>query len=519
MAYPYRKPYQKKAPSVMVDLSTPKARPTFTPSAYQSAIREWLLTGKGNATIVATAGSGKTSTLVMLAFDLPTKTDAIFLAFGKAIADELSTKLPFPASTFHSLCNRAVRSAIQARARMFPQLDARKVDSILDRTYGDSILPIRSAVARLVGLAKNECLMPNASDDDISILIDRHDISWDSNDSVSEVCTIVRSTLLACTRELATIDFDDMMWLVPVFNLTLDKHDVVMVDEAQDTNPLQRDILRRLMGPSSRLIAVGDHSQAIYGFRGASNDALEILAREFGTVELPLTVSYRCPTSVVAMASAYGVIEAAPNAREGTVARPATYKFSDFASGDLVLCRNTAPLVTLAYRLLARRIPARIKGRDIGNGLKALIVKLVGKRGTLDSLPDKLSAYQEREVSAALAKRQENKAQAIADKCESIIALVDSMTEDDRSRGIDGLLTIIDGMFTDRNETDVVFLSTVHKSKGLERQRVTILDWHLMPSKMARQEWQQKQERNLQFVAITRSQDVLTFIDSETIKD
>jgi hypothetical protein len=44
----------------------PIERPSYTPSAYQQAIIDWLLTGTGNALVDAKAGSGKTSTLCML---------------------------------------------------------------------------------------------------------------------------------------------------------------------------------------------------------------------------------------------------------------------------------------------------------------------------------------------------------------------------------------------------------------------------------------------------------------------
>jgi superfamily I DNA/RNA helicase len=55
-------------------------------------------------------------------------------------------------------------------------------------------------------------------------------------------------------------------------------------------------------------------------------------------------------------------------------------------------------------------------------------------------------------------------------------------------------------------------LCTVHKAKGLEWNRVYILDEFLMPSKYARQAWQQQQETNLQYVAVTRAKQELKFI-------
>ncbi len=48
-------------------------------------------------------------------------------------------------------------------------------------------------------------------------------------------------------------------------------------------------------------------------------------------------------------------------------------------------------------------------------------------------------------------------------------------------------------------------LSTVHRAKGLEAQRVWVLRPDLMPHPMARQDWAVEQERNLIYVAVTRA--------------
>jgi ATP-dependent DNA helicase UvrD/PcrA len=454
----------------------------------------------------------------LIARALPASASATFLAFNKSIATELSTRLPFPCSTFHSLCFKAVGKAITARTRAWTKVDAKKTDSLIDREYGDTINSVRSTVVKLVSLCKGENYAPSVSDEAITELIDRHDITWeDTSFTIRDIFEIVRAILTSSVKNLATVDFDDMLWLVPQLNVKLDTFAYVLVDEAQDTNPVQRAILSRLMTPTSRLIAVGDNAQAIYGFRGATSDALNLITEEFNCTTLPLSISYRCPSSVVQLAQKYGAIEARPNAPEGTVAFPVTFKLTSFEANDLVLCRNTAPLVTVAYRLIAARIPATIKGRDIGNGLKTLIKKLAGRSPQLDTLTDKVSEYMARETALALVKSQEGKAQSITDKCESIIALIDSLTDDDRAQGINGLYSVIDSLFSDTARAGAVLLSTVHKSKGLEAQRVIILDWKLCPSRFARQAWQRDQERNIQFVAVTRSKDTLIFVDSDTV--
>ena len=64
-----------------------------------------------------------------------------------------------------------------------------------------------------------------------------------------------------------------------------------------------------------------------------------------------------------------------------------------------------------------------------------------------------------------------------------------------------------------------ITLSTVHKSKGREWQRVFILGRNMyMPSRYARQQWQLDQENNLIYVAITRSQNELVYVELEPKK-
>jgi superfamily I DNA/RNA helicase len=74
------------------------------------------------------------------------------------------------------------------------------------------------------------------------------------------------------------------------------------------------------------------------------------------------------------------------------------------------------------------------------------------------------------------------------------------------------LVAHIGVLFTDGRRG--VILSTIHKAKGLEAERVYFLDRFLIPSKYARKGWQREQEQNLLYVALTRSKNFLYFINS-----
>ena len=148
-------------------------------------------------------------------------------------------------------------------------------------------------------------------------------------------------------------------------------------------------------------------------------------------------------------------------------------------------------------------------GRDLGAGLTSL-VKRVKARG-IDALIEKLIAWRDREVAKHTAKGEELKAEAITDRVECVLTVIDSLDENHRT--VPALLAAIEGLFSDQG--GCLTLSTVHKAKGKEWQTVAILRPDLMPSKWARQDWQADQEQNLIYVAYTRAKKNLIFIEAE----
>lgn len=493
------------------------------PSAYQSAIFDFVRDGTGNAIVDAVPGSGKTTTSVWAADYIPSTSSAIFLAFNKAIADTLSRKLPahVPAKTFHSFCFKPTQAYVSARAgRQVRSAEPKKLDILADELFPrheTHLLPLRSPVMRLVSLMKGSALLPGAPAQQLHDLISHYDIECESDDFTDDDIIDYARDLLARSNDAPMFDFDDMLYLPVIANLKLPKFDFVLVDESQDTNTVQRLLLRKIMHPRSRLIAVGDPRQSIYGFRGASHDSMDRIAQDFECTTLPLSICYRCSTSVVNHAAElYPGIQAAPNAPTGSVTYPTKFAMTDFRPDDLVMCRNTAPLVQLAYKMISRRQPCKIMGRDIGRGLTSLVKKLAGRSNDLTVLSTRLNDHRDAEVSKAMARHQESKAQSVADKADSILALLDSLTPEDADQGVIGLIRVIDSLFSD-NGPNVTTLCTAHRAKGLEAPRAFILDSNLMPSRYARQDWQKIQERNLMYVARTRAMLDLVYVNSDTI--
>ena len=83
------------------------------------------------------------------------------------------------------------------------------------------------------------------------------------------------------------------------------------------------------------------------------------------------------------------------------------------------------------------------------------------------------------------------------------------------SNGIDDPMVVVNkirDIFSDDNRSGIC-LSNVHKSKGLESERVFIIHSELFPSKYATTPWEIEQERNLEYVAYTRAKTTLGFIN------
>ena len=495
---------------------------TFAPSTYQQNFFDFVANGRGSCILVAVAGAGKTTSVVKALSFIP-RGSAQLLAFNTTIAKELQERIleekldpqRFSAKTFHSLGNGAVFKFLKNKRVYAKKPDSGKVRSIMRGMFGEDVIEVYGDFAtRLVGLAKGEGIGPLVPDtmDAWYSIVSHHDLTLDSDGADETTGIEIARKLLAASNEsakLGEMDFDDMLYLPLLWKLKLWQNEWVFIDEAQDTNPVRRALAKLALKPGGRLVAVGDPNPAIYGFTGASHDSLDLIRREFIAIELPLTVSYRCAKAIVRQAQeVVSHIEAFEGAEEGVVETlPIAKALESLVPGDAILCRNVAPLVTLAYRLIGEGRGVKMVGRDIGAGLVSLIKKAKAK--SIDSLETKLTEWRERETAKHLAKGEEQKAEAINDRVESIFAVIANLSLNDRT--IPALIKSIEGMFDD-NANGVLVLSSIHKAKGREWNTVAVLRQDLSPSKWARQDWQFQQEMNLIYVRDTRAKSRLVFM-------
>jgi len=530
---------------------------SFVPSIAQNRIFDWIEFGSGNAIVKARAGSGKSTTIVQGARFIPANEDAVILAFNAPVAKEMGTKIEalgeelgrvlsnIRASTFHSLGFGAVCKKLGRRIEikldgakmhklfqrmvveeggLFPDPDYSEYGTLcveMTREFRSRMLGIYGEfVVKLAELAKGVgigAISPDIDQRWIKV-IEHHCLELESTDGSEETgIALAQKLLLRSNKEALTgsLDFHDQLYLPLLWNLRLKQYDWVIIDEAQDTNDVRRELARRALKTGGRFIAVGDPNQSIYGFTGASTDAMDLIATEFNTVEFPLSVSYRCSRAAIKYAQEIVPdIEAAPNAREGLVVNiPMIEALKRLTSTDVVICRNTAPLVNLAFSLIASGRGCTILGRDIGAGLVSLIKKR-NARG-IEDLSTKLDQYLNRETQKLKDKGEDARAASLADRVNCITTVISNLHEKDRT--IPALLRWLEKMFDDK--TGVLSLCTGHKAKGKEWDRVAILRPDLMPSKWAKAGWQADQEENLQYVVRTRTRDELYITESPEVRE
>jgi hypothetical protein len=569
--------------NVLLPKPTPKKVPKVDPIHHRK-------TASGSTTaphlvIEARAGTGKTTTLVeglkMMKGEgspfTPSPQQAIiwdsmkesqgasritFSAFNRSIKAELAKRVPAgcEAVTTHSLGLSIITGAL---GRM--EIEPDRVSNLLVKITGMDMFTLRRrkfevmvAVKKIVGLCKMNLVGGvigdfegfSVSSEALDELVSYYDIELNGNRR--EVYTLVNDVLFDCLKveNDRTIDYDDMIWIPIIRDLSASPRDMLLVDEAQDLNRCQQALARKVVKGGGRLVFCGDPKQAIYGFAGADSESMPRMIDELkgttrGVEHLWLTVTRRCAKAIVREAQQYVPdFEAHEGNPEGEVLRMKVagedhpskqvdqtcqecgekvkrvddtvmcscgmerLSYRAFVgSGDMIISRVNAPLVSECFKFLRAGKKANIQGRDIGKGLISTIKKV--KASGIKDLYQKLEEWEDGQVKKEEAKKtpNENRIQAIHDRVDCIKCFMEE------SETIDQLIGKINQIFTDDSDGGIL-LSSIHKAKGLEANRVFFLRTvdAPCPHPMAKTKWAQEQEKNLCYVAITRAINTLVHV-------
>lgn len=482
----------------------------FSPA--QKAIEKEVKEGTGHIAVEATAGAGKSTTLLMCLNAIPKTKKTIFISFSKAIVEELRPRIPkhVKASTLHSLGCRMIMKHypgvkidddkyFREAIKMFPKekdFNSKKAKENFKKSYW---------IKDIVNFARMTLTPFNQND--IEGMCKYYGLDF-TEDVMKYSLEILKGL---SNEKIKSIDFTDMIYL-PVSRSEIidEKFDVICIDEMQDLGNNQKVFIESILANKGRFIAVGDGKQAIYSFAGSNVDSFYQFQQKEGMKKFHLPVTYRCSKQVVELAkTVYDDIEAWEGAIEGEV-RHGSY--AEIGEGDMVLSRTTMPLIELYFLLLERNIKATIIGKDIESGLVEFAKRIMAPA-------DKIVQMKINAEIDALKEELKELGFIKVEKHQRYVSLIEKI------QVIELILRKIDNPMELVNKIHEIFaenksaarLMTIHRSKGLEAKRVFVIESHnkkaLMPSEYATQEWELIQEKNLAFVCYTRAKESTILID------
>ncbi len=277
--------------------------------------------GDGPLLVLAVAGSGKTRAIAyraayLVAAQGVSASHLLCLTFTNKAAGEmqerigqlLNSKLTgITIATFHSLCARLLRAhhgLIKRSCRfvIYDEEDTRRLGREVAKDLGveGSWEQIRSDINRL----KNLGVLPEG---DLARMFETYDPQ-------GRYITLLHQAYHLYERKLTRYDALDFTDLLLKVILMLEQYPEILdrlrhhyrhllVDEYQDTCPLQERLLRLLSGPEYNLCVVGDDDQAIYAFRHADvTGILTFEARYPGAKLVRMEQNYRSTGSIIEVA-------------------------------------------------------------------------------------------------------------------------------------------------------------------------------------------------------------------------
>jgi DNA helicase-2/ATP-dependent DNA helicase PcrA len=475
----------------------------FVPTEEQTAVVERARSTTDNILLSALAGAAKTSTLVLIAEAIP-ETQILCLAFNKRIAVEMQERLPSncQAMTLNSLGHRTWSEATGRRIRIEASKTYTIMKELVDAHPDKFTLYENFAeLMRIVDFGKSCGYVPTGHYERAKRLMDDDAFFNHIEQKLSpiEIEVVIAATLISLKQAFEGLcDYNDQILMPTVFHGAFPRYPLTLVDEAQDLSALNHATLRKMIG-TRRLIAVGDPNQAIYGFRGAHEESMGTLRREFNMTEMHLSISFRCPIAIVEHSHWRAPTMRWPEwAKQGEVSYLNSWTPDDLSESATIICRNNAPLFRVAIKLLTADRPVELHGKDVVAGLTKIMSKFGGSDMRTVDVLDRIDVWEEQQK----AKTKHRAHGSIEDRAECMRVFCT------RGRTLGDALAYAQHMVQLHSPLKMM---TGHKSKGLEFEHVFFLDEHLIGIT--------DQEPNLRYVIITRAQETLTYIESEKFID
>lgn len=534
----------------------------FEPTYEQKLIFDFFENENGHGMIDAVAGSGKTSTLINGIKFIPSNNRILFCAFNKKIQQEILNKTSAFSNVIVKTTYALGLSILRYHHPIFKekQKDTSKFYHLLndklrkkkdsweflkESVFTDSFKKIQniyysnkqkdepdlfyktfySNYYKLINLTRYT-LSYNKSVAKFKELIIRYgiDINIENEDEVLGYKDFIFNMInegISQSLKYGIYDFADMIFLPSVLKLQpKHKFDVIFIDECQDLSNAQLQVALFYRSQQSRIFAVGDPYQSIYGFAGASPKSFDNLKLILNPSIFLLTNCFRCSKKIIELAKEIRPDIKTKSKIEGEIEK---IKFSEIpklaVAQNLILSRFNSELFDILFDLLKQKVKCKILGKDeILKQLKSIIPE--------DEIRNKLYYRDLEHHLTLILNKAENKLKsnpANFEKLENLkdaIAVICSCYKQSKdSKNLEELFNFIDNLI-EGEDNDSVILSSIHRAKGLEAEVVFIISYDELPyKKEGMLDWQTYQENCLKYVAITRAKNKLFLCSSPPKKE
>ena len=280
--------------------------------------------GEGPSLVIAGAGSGKTRTLVYrVAYLIDSGVDPsniLLLTFTRKSAQEMLARVGdligarsqrVCGGTFHSVANLLLRRygrsiGVEPGFTILDRGDAEDLIALMRAQLGlnekDKRFPRKGTIMEMVSKSANTLRSLD------KIILDEFGHFADHMEDLGQL----QQAYQAAKRQKQLLDYDDLLVMLRQL-LLLDEsarttisrqYRYILVDEYQDTNRLQAEVIRQLASTHNNVMIVGDDSQSIYGFRGATfKNIMEFPTLFPGTTMYKLEENYRSTQPILNLAN------------------------------------------------------------------------------------------------------------------------------------------------------------------------------------------------------------------------
>ncbi|WP_457641237.1 3'-5' exonuclease [Persephonella sp.] len=425
-------------------------KPTEEQLAVINALRK-----ANNIKIYAYAGAGKTTTLKML-----TQTYSaykfLYLAFNRSIATEAKQKFPFNTyiRTTHALALSMVKNDLKVEnPKNLKVIDIIDLYDIGDYSFAKLILDSFRMYCHSDKDKINEENIYSLIASDKDVLASYQILKKIYKNVLTETTEKVQDLWNKMIDGYIHMTHD---FYLKYFQLNIDKYkykmrwDVILLDEAQDTNDVTLDIFKKI--PVEKKVMVGDVYQKIYGFRGSVN-AME---KWNADIQLWLSTTFRFHSRIAQQAN-----QILKNFRKESVLIKTVREPDNKIETVAFLSRTNSGLIEIADALIEKgklfntirnaedifRLPLSVLG--FIEGYKGIKDKWLFRFDSIEELREFAEMVNDIELKTAI-----NIALAYKHRLYEIFDIVQGMN---------------------RLKANI-FLSTAHTAKGLEWDRVIIWD-------------------------------------------